>query len=172
MGPHRPSGSQLDDRSRPETYLQATTVAHDLQTCVYQAQRLHQACAQALNVVIIVKTNLHPPAKAHVILFSSALELPYDTLREYYSLRFQLECNFRDAKPYWGLEDFMPITPTGVTHAANLSWFMVQVAYRLQTDVRQHDPDDSILDFKADGRGYTYVEATINMLVAKPEPVL
>jgi putative transposase len=66
----------------------------------------------------------------------------------------------------------MPITPTGVTHAANLSWFMVHVAYRLQTDVRPHDPDASLLDFKAACRGYTDVEETITMLVATPEPVV
>jgi putative transposase len=123
-------------------------------------------------VVIIVKTNLHTQAQAHVILFSSDLELPYDTLRDYYSLRFQIEFNFRDAKQYWGLEDFMHITPTGVTNAANLSLFMVNVAYRLQTDGRQHDPDYSIRDLKADWRGTKYVEETIKMLVAKPEPVL
>ncbi len=172
IGPPRKYGSKLDDRSIPEQYLQATTGENHLQTCVYQAQLRHKEFAPALNVVIIVKTNLHTQAKAHVILFSSDLELPYDTLRDYYSLRFQIEFNFRDAKQYWGLEDFMHITPTGVTNAANLSWFMVNVAYRLQTDVRQHDPDDSILDLKADCRGYRYVEETIKMLVAKPEPVL
>jgi putative transposase len=172
IGPHRTYGSKLDYRSIPEKYLKATTVENDLQTCVYQAQLLHKEFAPSLNVVIIVKTNLHTQAKAHVILFSSDLELPYDTLRDYYSLRFQIECNFRDAKQSWGLEDFMHLTPTGVTNAANLSLFMVNVAYRLQTDVRQHDPDYSILDLKADCRGYTYVEETIKMLVAKPEPVL
>jgi hypothetical protein len=31
-----------------------------------------------------------------------------------------MECNFRDAKQYWGLEDFMNVTPTGVTNAARL----------------------------------------------------
>jgi putative transposase len=171
-GPHRKYGSKLDYRSIPEQYLKATTVENHLQTCIYQAHLRHKAFAHSLNVVIIVKTNLHTQAKAHVILFSSDLELPYDTLRDYYSLRFQIEFNFRDAKQYWGLEDFMNITPTGVTNAANLSLFMVNVAYRLQTDVRQHDPDYSILDLKADCRGYTYVEETIKMLVAKPEPVL
>jgi putative transposase len=66
----------------------------------------------------------------------------------------------------------MNVTPTGVTNAANLSWFMVNVAYRLQADVRPRDPDYSILDVKADCRGYTYVEATIKMLPETPEPVL
>jgi len=83
-----------------------------------------------------------------------------------------IEFNFRDAKQYWGLEDFMNVTPTGVTNAANLSLFMVNVAYRLCTDVRQRDPDYSVLDLKADCHGSKYVEETIQMLPEKPEPIL
>jgi hypothetical protein len=49
---------------------------------------------------------------------------------------------------------------------------MVNVACHLQADVRQRDPDDSILDLKDDGRGCTSVEETIKMLPEKPEPVL
>jgi putative transposase len=125
-----------------------------------------------LNVVIIVKTNLHTQAQAHVILFSSDLTLADASLVDDSGLRFQIECNFRDAKQYWGLEDFMNVTPTGVTNAANLSLFMVNVASRLQADVRQRDHDYRILDVKADCRGYTYVEETIKMLPETPEPVL
>ena len=66
----------------------------------------------------------------------------------------------------------MNVTPTGVTNAANLSLFMVNVAYQLRLDVRQRVPDYSVLDLKADCRGYTYVEDTITMLPEKPEPVL
>jgi putative transposase len=135
-------------------------------------QLLHKEFTQPLNVVIIAKTNLHTQARAHVILFSSDLALPYTSLVDYYGLRFQLEFNFRDAKQYWGLEDFMHVTPTGVTNAANLSLFMVNVAYRLRTDLHPRDPDYSILDLKADYRGYKYVEETIKWLPEKPEPVL
>jgi putative transposase len=49
---------------------------------------------------------------------------------------------------------------------------MVNVAYRLCPEVRQRAPDYSVLDLKADYRGYTYVEATIQMLPEKPEPIL
>lgn len=80
--------------------------------------------------------------------------------------------NVRDAKQHWGLEDGMNVTPTGVTHAAHLSLFMVHVAYRLQADKRQSDSDSSVLDLKADWRGATYVEETIHMLPQKPAPVL
>jgi hypothetical protein len=83
-----------------------------------------------------------------------------------------IEENFRDAKQYWGLEDFMNVTPTGVTHAAHLSLCMVHVAYRLRADGQAREPDDSVLDLKADGRGYKYVEETIKMLPEKPAPVL
>jgi putative transposase len=171
-GPHRKYGSKLDYHNMPEKYLQETTVEGPIHTRVYQAQLLHREFAQPLNVVIIVKTNLHTLAQAHAILFSSDLTLAYTSLVDYYGLRFQIECNFRDAKQHWGLEDFMNVTPTGVTNAANLSLFMVNVAARLQADARPRDPDYSILDLKADCRGYKYVEETIKMLPEKPEPVL
>jgi putative transposase len=171
-GPHRKDGSQLDYRSLPEKYLTATTVEGPIQTCLYQAQRLHQEFAPALNVVIIVQTNLHTHTRAHVILFSNDLKLPADQLRDYYCLRFQIEFNFRDAKQYWGLEDFMNVTATAVTHAANLSLFMVNVSYCRLRDFRQCNPDASILDLKAHGRGYKYVDEMITMLPEKLEPVL
>jgi putative transposase len=171
-GPRRKYGRKVDYTHLPEQCLKETTVEGPIQTRLYQAQLLHKEFAQPLNVVIIVKTNLRTQAQAHVLLFSSDLPLAYTSLVDYYSLRFQIEFNFRDAKQYWGLEDFMNVTPTGVTNAANLSLFMVNVAYRLQMDRRQHDPDYSILDLKADCRGYKYVEETIQMLPEKPEPIL
>jgi len=171
-GPHRKYGDKVKYDNIPEQYLTETTVEGHIQTQVYQAQLLHKEFAQPLNVVIIVKTNLHTQAHAHVLLFSSDLTLAAASLVDYYGLRFQIEFNFRDAKQYWGLEDFMNVTPTGVTNAANLSLFMVNVAYRLCTDVRQRDPDYSVLDLKADCHGYKYVEETIQMLPEKPEPIL
>jgi len=62
--------------------------------------------AFALNVVIILKTNLLTQFQAHVILFSTDLDLGYAKIIKFYNLRFQIEFNFRDAKQYWGLEDF------------------------------------------------------------------
>ena len=96
-------------------------------------------------MVILLKTNLETKAWAHVILFSSDLELSYDKLIDFYSLRFQIEFNFRDSKQFWGLEDFMNVTQTAVTNAANLSLFMVDVSQVLMCDYRQDDPNFSIL---------------------------
>jgi putative transposase len=171
-GPRRTYGRKIDDDHLPGHYLKETTVEGHIETRVYQVQLLHKECAQPLNVVIIAKTNLRTQARAHVMLCSSDLALAYAPLVDYYGLRFQIEFNFRDAKQYWGLEDFMNIAPTGVTNAANLALFMVNVAYRLRTDLHPHAPDYSVLDLKADCRGSTYVEETIKMLPEQPEPVL
>ena len=171
-GPRRKYGHKIDYDHLPVQYLKETTVEGHIQTCIYQAHLLHKEFQDPLNVVIIAKTNLRTLSCAHVVLLSSDLALAYTALVDYYGLRFQIEFNFRDAKQYWGLEDFMHITPTGVTNAANLSLFMVNVAYQLRADVHARDPDYSVLDLKADCRGAKYVEETIQMLPEKPEPVL
>jgi len=171
-GPRRQYGSRLDDRSMPDRYLKATAVEGPIQTRLYQAPLLHKAFAHALTVVIIVKTNLSTHARAHVLLCSSDLGLPYHQLKDDYCLRFPIELNFRDAKPDWGLEDFMHVTETAVTHAAHLSLFMVKVSYRFLGDFRQGDPACSLLDLKARFRADKYVTETLQMLPEKPDPVV
>jgi DDE superfamily endonuclease len=171
-GPRRKYGPKVAYDHLPMQYLKETTVEGHIETRLYQMQLRHKEFTQPLNVVIIAKTNLRTQARAHVVLFSSDLALAYAPLVNYYSLRFQIEFNFRDAKQYWGLEDFMNVTPTGVTNAANLSLFMVNVAYCLRADSHAREPAYSVLDLKADCRGYKYVEETIKMLPEKPEPVL
>ena len=49
----------------------------------------------------------------------SDLKLSYEKIIDYYKLRFQIEFNFRDAKQFWGLEDFMNRSQTAVTNAVN-----------------------------------------------------
>lgn len=109
---------------------------------------------------------------AHVVLFSSDLNLGYEQLIDYYCLRFQIEFNFRDAKQYWGLEDFMNVEQTPVTNAANLAFFMVSVSHLLLRSFRQTQPAFGVLDLKAHFRGYKYVAETLKLLPEKPEPIL
>jgi len=78
---------------------------------------------------------------------------PTPSLIDYYRQRFQIEFNFRDAKQYWGPEDFMNVSATAVTNAANLSLFMVNLSQRLLSDLRSTDPECSLLDLKALCRG-------------------
>jgi putative transposase len=123
-------------------------------------------------VVIITKTNLKTGAFANVNLFSSDLELSYENIIDFYSLRFQIEFNFRDAKQYWGLEDFMNIKDVPVTNAINLSLFMVNLSQVLLREFRKTHPDSGVLDLKAYFRAAKYFEETIKMLPQKPEPFL
>lgn len=171
-GPHRKYGAKLDYRQLPESCLATTSVAGPIETRIYQIQAWHKEFSQPLNVVIIVKTHRLTQAHAHVVLFSSDLTLAYDQLIDYYRLRFQIEFTFRDAKQYWGLEDFMNTTETAVTNAANLALFMVNVSQRLLADLRPVDPECSILDLKALYRGATYVTEAIKLLPEKPEPFI
>ena len=168
----RKYGAKLDCRNIPIQFLKNSSTEKHIQTDIYQAQVLHQEFAQPLNVVILVKTNLNSQAIAHVILFSSDLELPYDKLINYYSLRFQIEFNFRDAKQFWGLEDFMNISQTAVTNAANLSFFMVNLSHHLLRNFQEGNPGCGIIDLKAYFRGCRYVDEMIKLLPEKPEPVL
>ena len=148
------------------------TTEGDIETRIYQAQMLHRDFAQPLNVVIITKTNLRTGAFANVNLFSSNLELSYAKIIDYYSLRFQIEFNFRDAKQHWGLEDFMNIKEVPLTNALNLSLFMVNLSQALLRDFRETNPASGVLDLKAYFRAAKYFEETIKMLPQKPEPIL
>jgi IS4 transposase len=171
-GTPRKYGDKINYAAIPAKYLQATTIEKDVRTDIYQAEMLHTEFAQALNVVIIVKTHIKTGAWAHVVLFSSDLTLDYDRLIDYYRLRFQIEFNFRDAKQYWGLEDFMNVKETAVTNAASLSLFMVNVSQLLLRDFRQRDSTVNVLDLKAHYRGYKYVTEALKWLPQKPEPIL
>jgi putative transposase len=171
-GAHRKYGAKLNYQQLPATWCKQVTCAEGIETQIYQATLWHKDFRQALNVVLLVKCNLQSHACAHVILFSSDLTLAWDKVIEYYHLRFQIEFNFRDAKQYWGLEDFMNVTQTAVTNAASLSLFMVNVAYRVQRTLCPPEAAFSVLDLKAYARGYKYVCETIKMLQEKPKPNL
>ncbi len=152
-------------RALPDKYRKETTTEGGLRTERYQGQFLNKEFDFPLNVVILVKTHLKTSAQAHVILFSTDLEQAYDQIIQFYSLRFQIEFNFRDAKQFWGLEDFMNVKETAVTNAANLSLFMVNFSTALAEPFRQQNPEFSILDLKSH---YRYASETIKMLRQKP----
>jgi len=171
-GPRRKYGQKVDYRNLPDKYLVEKSIEGDLETHIYQAEMLHKEFAQPLKVVIITKANLKTGACANVNLFSSDLELSWEKIIDYYSLRFQIEFNFRDAKQFWGLEDFMNTKEVPLTNALNLSLFMVNVSHVLLREFRQTNPDSGVLDLKAYFRAAKYFEETIKMLPEKPEPIL
>ena len=172
VGRKRIYGAKLDYDQIPESYLVETTTQDGIRTDIYQATMVHKSFADPINVVIIHKTHLSTQKRAHVVLFSSDLDLAYDRLIDAYQLRFQIEFTFRDAKQFWGLEDFMNVHETPVTNAASLSFFMVLLSHCLLARFRPAIPDFSILDLKALFRARRYALETLKLLPDSLDPIL
>ena len=169
-GPRRKYGAKLNYEKLPPHYLQKTEQAGDLRTQYYQGHFLHPEFGAALNAVIIVKTNAKTQKVGHVILFSSDLALGWEKLVDYYSLRFQIEFNFRDAKQHFGLEDFMNTTAVGVENAANLSFLLVNVSAKLLQN--GDESGGGVLDLKTRFHGLKYALEAIKILLEKPETIV
>jgi hypothetical protein len=171
-GPRKKYGKKIDYARLPQQYVKHRSTEQAILTEIYQMPMLHKRFPHVLNIVVIVKINFKTQARAHVILFSSDVSLSYDTIIAYYKLRFQIEFNFRDAKQYWGLEDFMNIKEQPLTNAVNLSFFMVNLSQALLQKFRKAQPRFSIEDLKAHYRGLKYVEETLQLLPEKPDQIL
>jgi putative transposase len=171
-GPHPKYGDKVDVHKMKKKYLKSDKTADGIRTRIHQATLLNKEFAFPINVVVILKTNPSTRAQAHVILFSTDLELSHEKMIDYYTLRFQIEFNFRDAKQYWGLDDFMNVRKVAVTNAANLSFFMVNFSTLLLRRFRKTNPDFSLLDLKSHYRGCRYVSETIKLLPQKPDGIL
>ena len=168
-GPHKKYGDRLDYTNIPKQYLKSSIVEDNIRTDIYQMTMRHKKFANQLNVVIIIKTNLKTLKSARAVLFSSDPELAYDKLIKYYRLRFQIEFNFRDAKQYWGLDDFMNIKEQQVCNAANLAFFMVNVSHVLRRQTEFSGM--SVIDLKAWFRAGRYVRETLKLLPRIPEGI-
>jgi putative transposase len=172
-GPRKKYGAKINYHDIPEKYLKSSSIDKEkgIETKIYQIQAWHKKFADLLNVVVIVKRNLKTNKVAHVILFSSDLNLSYEVLIDYYSLRFQIEFNFRDAKQHWGLEDFMVVNETPVYNSANLAMFMVNVSHALIRPMRAHWPELSVNDLKTWFRSRKYVMETLKLFPEMPEAI-
>jgi hypothetical protein len=168
-GNKRIFGEKLNYQRLPDHILKETTTEEGIETRIYQTTAVHHEFADPLNVVIIVKINLTDGSRAHVILFSTDLVLSYDRLIRFYRLRFQLEFNFRDAKQYWGLEDFMAITQVSVYNSANLAMFMVNLSRVLIRHLRPTCPEFGVNDLRAWCRGTHYVLELLKLLPKMPQ---
>ena len=171
-GPHPKYGDKVDVRHMEKKYLKSDTVEDGLRTQIYQATLLNKEFAFSINVLVILRTNLSTKAQAHIILFSTDLKLSHEKIVDFYTLRFQIEFNFRDAKQYWGLDDFMNVKEVAVTNAAYLSFFMVNFSSILLQRFRENNPAFSILDLKSHYRGCRYVSEIIKLLPQKPDAIL
>lgn len=161
-GRPRKYGENIDYNNLPKEHLKETTIDKNIVSKIYQMKMLHRKFTHPINVVIIQKFNTQTKKSAQVILFSSDLDLAYDKIIDYYSLRFQIEFVFRDAKQYWGMEDFMNITQNPINNWANLSTFMVNFSYALRQNPKMNQM--SVLDLKAHYHGLKYLKKVFMLL--------
>ena len=169
-GAPRIYGNKLNYKSLPANHLKHSETREDILTHIYQLTVRHKRFPKPITVVIIQKTHLETQKMSQIILFSTDLELPWDKLMEYYQLRFQIEFNFRDAKQYWGLEDFMNVGQKQVHNMANLSLFMVNMSHALlQQEAYQ---GMSVLQLKAWFQAGKFVKETLKQLPQSLEPNL
>lgn len=169
-GRHRKYGRKLNYEEIPLKFLQKSEKAEEIMTNYYQGIFLSRKFQAALNVVIIEKVNLRENKVGRVLLFSSDVDLSWEKVIEYYSLRFQIEFNFRDAKQHFGLEDFMQTTEKGVENAANLSFLMVLLSEKLLA--QRKESCVGINDLKTQFRGEYYALETIKIVEPKAEAIL
>lgn len=133
-------------------------------TRTYNMTLLSKSFDDKLNVVIVQK--IIEEKIAHVIFFSTDLQLDYQKIIDYYSSRFQIEFNFRDAKKFWGLEDFMNTKKEAVENAANLSFFMVNLSNIMLEKFRvsNNNLNSGIRDLISHYRGLKYFKETLKLL--------
>lgn len=125
---------------------------HECIFTFFQIKKIRtRTIGQLINVVIIRCYHKKSKKTGFVLLFSTDLALEGMTLVDYYSLRFQIEFNFRDAKQHFGLSDFKSTKPTQIKNAVGLSFFMVNLSAILIQNIKEqcHFEFLSILDLKA-----------------------
>jgi putative transposase len=169
-GPKNKYGTKINYDKLPTKYWKKSKRQAELITNYYQGIFLHKEFGRAINVVIIERINLKTKHIGHAILFSSDSELGWEKLIDYYSLRFQIEFNFREAKQHFGLEDFMNTTKVGVENAANIAFLMVNISAKLLKN--SNEKCVGINDLKTHFRGVKYVVEAIKILLKKPETIL
>ena len=161
-------GDRLHVACLPEAMRFSSVTEGDYRTEGYHAHCLHELFADPIHVVILVRTHLPSGRRGHVIFFSSDLTLAPEKILEYYGLRFQIEFTFRDAKQYFGLEDFMAVKETSVTNAIGLSFFMVNLATYLLSSLRAFYPEAGVTDLKSFYRAQHYVSEVLKCLPENP----
>jgi len=151
-GKRKKYGNKIDVENLSKKYLQKREIKDDCELEYYQLLAWNKNITDfQLNVVIIRAISKKSKKVGYCYLFTTDLNLSYDKIVDYYTLRFQIEFNFRDAKQYFGLADFKNYKETQVTNAVNISFFMCNIAYILSEKFKEYFEIEnvSILDMKA-----------------------
>ncbi|MDZ7899372.1 MAG: transposase [Arcicella sp.] len=137
----------------------------NVSTKVYQFEAFTPKMAGLkLNVVVMIHTHQVTKQVSRNIIFTNDLTLDALKVIKYYSLRFQIEFDFRDAKQFYGLADFKNYKETQVTNAVNIAFTMTVIGklvlekYKLKLDC----PNMGIIDLKTVFRTQKCAEILLN----------
>jgi putative transposase len=132
---------------------------------VYQFEGFTPKIAgKKLNIVVLIHTHLLTKRVSRTILFSNDLTLDAETIIDYYSLRFQIEFDFRDAKQFYGLADFKNYKETQLTNAVNISFTMTVIGKLVLEKYKRklNCSTMGIIDLKATFRIEKYAKILLN----------
>lgn len=169
-GRKRIYGELLDYDNIDAKYLKETKIDGNMKTNIYQMEVIHKRIYGAINIVILYSTNTINNKTTHTILFSTDLDQEYQKIIDYYSLRFQIEFNFRDSKQFFGLEDFMNIKKRRIHNFANLSLFMNTLSYQLFKN--SYFTKYSVNDIKSIFIAQRYASETLKLYAQKADGIL
>jgi putative transposase len=148
-------GKKLDYDKIHQKYKITLPKEHEMSKkgiTVFQLQTFAQSFKGIkLNVLIMQHTNAKTGKSGQAILFTTDLKLDAQTLLKYYSLRFQIEFDFRDAKQFYGLSSFKNYKQAQLTNAVNIAFTMTLISKILLEKYKNilKIPKMSIIDLKA-----------------------
>ena len=179
LGQGRPKtlGDKVNLDSINEQYYISTIQDNDsnVSTKVYQFEAFTPKMAGLkLNIVVMVHTHLITKKVSRNVLFTNDSTLEALKIIKYYSLRFQIEFDFRDAKQFYGLSDFKNYKETQVTNAVNIAFVMTVIGklvlekYKIKLDC----PNMGIIDLKTVFRTQKCAEILLNNNKIDPDEFL
>lgn len=136
-GPRKIYGDKYNLHKLKPATCKATEQEQNYSYEFYQIQALSKSIKGiTLNVVVLKTIHLTTKKESINVFFSTDLSLDYLTMIDYYSLRFQIEFDFRDAKQHFGLSDFKNYKEQNLTNFVNLSLLMCLVSKILLEEYR------------------------------------
>jgi putative transposase len=175
------TGKQKEGRGRPKKYDEKLVYSkipkealltlpkdHKLNkpnTKVWALQVYADTMRQHLIQVVIIQ-NFSPETNkvGQTILFTDDLTLDPLLLIKYYSLRFQIEFDFRDAKQFFGLSDFKNYKENQLTNAVNIAFTCKLISQIVLEKYKKlfNNEKISILDLKAIKKAEMYYNYFLN----------
>ena len=171
-GRPRVCGEKLNLRNLSEEYFVRSEKKEGNLFKIYQFKaRSKSYKGLTLNIVVLRLENEQGKVSINV-LFSNDLTLQADVILNYYSLRFQIEFDFRDAKQHFGLSDFKNYKEKNMTNFVNLSFTMTLIVKKMLHDSRAELANEKIgiIDLKLFFHAQFQAESIINIL--KKDPTL